>query len=68
MPTQLLTIPQACAMLNCGKTYLYSLINQGRLKAVKLSKKTLISKQAIDEFIAELDAYPTIQNLDDNGE
>lgn len=68
MTTQLLTIPQACTMLNCGKTYLYSLINQGRLKAVKLSKKTLISKQAIDEFIAELDAYPTTQNLDDNGE
>jgi len=59
MTPELLTISQFCAIANCGKTNTYKLINAGKLKAVKLGKKTLIPKDAMENFIANLTQYPT---------
>lgn len=58
MNSELLTIPQTCAALNCGKTALYRRINKGEIRAVKMGKKTLVSKEAIQEFISSLQPYP----------
>lgn len=68
MQSELFTIPQACTSLNCGKTHLYSLINKGDLKAVKLSKKTLIPKKSIEDFIANLQPYLAAKEITDKGE
>lgn len=59
MTPELLTINQFCEIANCGKTNTYKLINNGQLKAVKLGKKTLIPKDAMENFIANLKSYPT---------
>lgn len=59
MNNELLTIPQTCIALNCGKTVLYRRINSGELKAVKMGKKTLVSKKALEDFVASLQPYPS---------
>jgi len=57
MQKELFTIPECCKTLNLGPTTLYKYINQKRIRAVKLGKKTLIPRDAIDEFIASLPSY-----------
>lgn len=57
MQTELLTIPEFCKAINLGKTSAYKLINTGKIKALKLGKKTLVPRSSIDEFIASLPVY-----------
>lgn len=57
MKAELLTIPEFCKSVNLGRTVAYRLINEGKVKAVKLGKKTLIPRSALDDFIASLPAY-----------
>ena len=57
MKIELLTIPQFCKATNICRTIVYRLINEGRLKAVKVGKKTLIPQSALEEFVASLPAY-----------
>ena len=57
MKPELLTIPEFCKSAKVGRTVAYSLINKGEVKAVKLGKKTLIPRSAMDEFIASLPVY-----------
>ncbi len=57
METELLTIPQTCAVLNLGKTSLYRRISNKEIRAVKLGKKTLIPRAAINEFIGQLKPF-----------
>lgn len=53
-PSQLLTsVKAACKTLNVGRTYLYTLINQGRLDTVKLGRRTLIKMSSIRTLINE---------------
>jgi excisionase family DNA binding protein len=49
---QLLTIRDVCSRLQCGRTYAYSLLQQGKLRAVKLDRLTRIPLSELDEFIA----------------
>lgn len=42
-----LTIPEACHALSVGRSTVYSLIGQGRLKAVKIGKATRITVESI---------------------
>lgn len=58
MQSELLTVMEFCQAVNLGKTSVYKLINEGKISAVKLGKKTLIPKSAVNEFIASLPAYP----------
>lgn len=53
----LLTIPELCTTLKCGRTRAYQLMNAGHIKAVKMGKSTLIERSSIDEFIATLPTY-----------
>ena len=49
---QLLTIREVCSRLQCGRTYAYSLLQQGKLRAVKLDRLTRIPLSELEEFIA----------------
>ena len=42
----------ACYSLNLGRSKVISLIMSGELKSIKIGRKRLIPKSAIDEFIA----------------
>lgn len=57
MTQELLTIPEFCKAAKVGRTVAYKLINEGRVKAVKLGKKTLIPRAALEEFICSLEPY-----------
>ncbi len=48
---QLLDIPAAAKLLSIGRTSVYSLINDGQLKTVKLKSSTRISLTALQELI-----------------
>ena len=45
---------QAAELLGIGKTGVFQLIKEGRIKSVKVFSRRLISRQAIEDFIAEL--------------
>jgi excisionase family DNA binding protein len=48
------TIPQACKRLALGRTKVYALIQQRRLRPVKVGRRTLIPEADIQRFAAEL--------------
>ena len=50
------SISGACQAIGCGRTKIYQLINEGRLKAVKLGSKTLITHTSLTEMV---DALPS---------
>ena len=50
----LLSPTEAARYLNIGKTKLYAEINSGRLKAKRSGGQTLITKEALDDWIAKL--------------
>jgi excisionase family DNA binding protein len=50
----LLTLAEAAKYLSIGKTKLYYEINSGRLKAKKHGGQTLIPKEELDRWIADL--------------
>jgi len=53
---KLLNITQACEHLNLGRWSVYRLINQNRLKTVKVGKRRLVTRNAIRAFIETLEA------------
>jgi excisionase family DNA binding protein len=55
-PQLLTSINDACASLNVGRTYLYTLINQRRLDTVKLGRRTLVKVSSIKALIGEGEA------------
>lgn len=57
MTTELLTIPQFCEAVKCGKTYAYQLLSAKKLPAVKLGKKTLIRRADMESYIDSLTPY-----------
>ena len=62
MKQELFSIEETCEILNCGRTYLYFLIKEGRLAAVKMGKKTLIKREVIEEYLASLPSYSSSKN------
>jgi excisionase family DNA binding protein len=51
---RLLAIQQATFELGIGRSALYELIAAGKLKTVKLGRRRLVPREAIEEFIAGL--------------
>ena len=49
-----LSIAEACAAAGIGRTKLYEAIADGRLKARKLGKRTLILRDDLRQFLAAL--------------
>lgn len=57
MNEELLTLPQVKQTLNIGMTRTYALLNEGKLKAVKLGGRTMVTRSALTEFIGSLPGY-----------
>ena len=55
-PPSLHQIPAAMARLSIGRSTLYTLMDTGQLRSVKVGKRRLIPESAIVEFIAQLEA------------
>lgn len=51
------SIEEACKVTGLGRTKLYEAINKGLLPAKKYGKRTIILKEDIEEFLANLDSY-----------
>lgn len=45
------SVAEACKVSSIGKTYLYQLINEGRLQTCKIGKRTLISARSLRVLI-----------------
>lgn len=52
-PDTLLTVPEAAAALRIGRTHLYKLVGEGKLRTVKLGARTLVPYREIQRFIDE---------------
>ena len=55
-PPQLLTVDLVCDALKLGRTAVYRAIQTGALKSVLIGKSRRVSLNALEEFIAELEA------------
>ncbi|HIF25207.1 MAG TPA: DNA-binding protein [Micavibrio sp.] len=53
------TISQTKQKIGLGTTKIYELIGTGKLKAKKIGRRTFISDEAIQDFVTNLDDYPT---------
>jgi excisionase family DNA binding protein len=53
---RLLSIKQAVFELGIGRSALYELISAGTLKTIKIGRRRLIAREAIEDFIAALSA------------
>ena len=51
-PVVLLSVRDVCAALQCGRTFVYDLLQKGELRAIKLGRLTRIPRAALEEFIA----------------
>jgi excisionase family DNA binding protein len=48
------TVPEVAGMLRVRKSYVYELVAQGRLRALKLSERRIrIPAEALEEFIRQ---------------
>ena len=50
------TVRDACTAIGCGRSFLYQLIGAGRLSAVKLNGKTLITSASLHALVDGLPA------------
>lgn len=50
------TIPQVCEVVNTSRSLLYQEIQAGRLRILKLGRKTLITDAALWEWVNLLEA------------
>jgi excisionase family DNA binding protein len=67
---RLLTVPEACTRLSCGKTKLYDLHQRGFLELVKLDRRTRVTERSVQKFLRQLVANQLIapkqsENSDD---
>jgi len=53
-----LSIEEVRAATGIGRTKLYEAIGKGNLKARKFGKRTIILKDDLDDFLANLESYP----------
>ena len=51
-------IPDACAVLGIGRTKLYALIAEGKIKASACGGRTLIPADALRDFVKNLPPAP----------
>jgi excisionase family DNA binding protein len=44
-------LPEACRLLGLGRTTLYQAIKSGELRALKAGRRTLISRQDLEDYL-----------------
>lgn len=52
-----LTINESCALAGCGRTYIYSEISKGSLRALKRGRSTVIRPEDLRRWLADLPSY-----------
>jgi excisionase family DNA binding protein len=52
------TLDEAVKLTGIGKTRLYEELNAGRLKAVKIGRRTLVPHKSLQEWLQGLPSYP----------
>jgi excisionase family DNA binding protein len=50
------TVDGAKKAIGCGHTTIYRLIGEGKLRTVKLGRRTLVKTDSIRQFVASLEA------------
>lgn len=53
-PSMFLSVAQACAAYNCSRSYLYDLLGEGRINAVKRGRRIQILAASADAYFAAL--------------
>lgn len=53
----LYSIPEIIEMVGIGRTRLYQELNSERLKAVKIGKRTCVTKASLEMWLSKLDGY-----------
>jgi len=53
------SIEDACKVCGVGRTKFYELIADQKIKAKKLGRRTLILRTDLEQFLSELDSYPS---------
>lgn len=53
-----LSIEDVRSLTGIGRTKIYQAINSGQLQARKFGKRTIVLKDDLDAFLANLEAYP----------
>ena len=53
---RLFTVPEAAALLSVGRSVLYELMNEGKIRSVKVGRSRRIPRSALQEFLASLPA------------
>jgi excisionase family DNA binding protein len=55
----LMTIPEVASALRINKSYLYALLSAGALRSVRLGRRRLITREALQRFIADREGDAT---------
>lgn len=53
-PPRCLRVEEAARLLNVGRSTAYDLIRSGRLRSVKIGRRRLVPREALDALIASL--------------
>jgi excisionase family DNA binding protein len=59
---QLLTTQEASAILRISRSQLYLLLQRGELRSVAIGRRRLITRAALEEFVARLEAQQVEQS------
>ena len=51
---RLCTVEEAAAALSLGRTKMFHLISEGRIRSVKVGSRRLVPTVALDEFVSDL--------------
>ena len=51
------SITEASKLLGIGRTKVYEAINEGRLRAKKYGKRTILLREDLEQFLADLEDY-----------
>ena len=53
-PAMLFAITEAAVILGIGRTNVYALLKRGELRSVKIGGRRLIPRQALEDFVQDL--------------
>ncbi|TDT63390.1 helix-turn-helix domain-containing protein [Fonticella tunisiensis] len=53
METKVYKVDEVAQMLRCGKTSIYEMIRQKKLKCIRVGRKILIPEMFIEEFLSK---------------
>jgi len=60
------SIPQAAKLLNVGKPLMSNLVKTGKIRAVKLGKRVVVSVQSLCEFVdGKTEPHNSMENIDE---